>query len=354
MISNPNADWLAAWQRAQQTLASVYAPASPNPASGPAEAWQRLFEGWIAAVPSGAPSGDLGSRVGDELKRMVEQTMRFWSSAGAAGAAPFPTGAPTFDAKPFLDTVGALMPSFASIGGSANPDVATAWRALIDTWTRMPTFGLHREADERRQGLLAALNQLIERQGAFGAQLQRAAERGLAEFQKAVAERAVKNEPVTTPRALYDLYVDAFENGWQAIALEPAFGDTYAQQVNAELALRARFNAEVERMVAEFNLPTRTELDAAHAKVHALNQRVIALEHAVAMQRAPAPLPEPVKRGGVPPNPRREPPRKTSPASGKPASRMKPAARSGPNFGAALAAARAPLPRGSGTKGAGR
>src|SRR5690606_9996916 len=69
---------------------------------------------------------------------------------------------------------------------------------------------------------------------------------------------------IETPRALFDLWIDAAEEAYAEIALSPEFRRAYADLVDAQMRVRAGLQGQVEQVCATLGMPTRTEVDAAH------------------------------------------------------------------------------------------
>jgi hypothetical protein len=92
-------------------------------------------------------------------------------------------------------------------------------------------------------------------------------------------------------RALYDLYVDAAEEGYAEVALSDEFREVYGALVNSQMRVRQRVQDEIERSAASLGIPGRTELDSVHKRLHDLRRRVADLEEKLAAQATVAPSP---------------------------------------------------------------
>ncbi len=75
-------------------------------------------------------------------------------------------------------------------------------------------------------------------------------------------------------RALYDLWVDAAEEAYAEIALSDEFRKVYGDVVNSQMRVRQAIQQEVERMSTDFGMPTRSELNSVHKRLHELRREV--------------------------------------------------------------------------------
>lgn len=203
-----------------------------------------------------------------------------WKQAlGAAGTNPFPEMLRSMrgkglagleqwveDASPWLDAV----------------------RGEGMAWLRLPTFGAGREHQERLQRLAQAALEYEHAKGGYDALMLKASQRAFAIFEDRLAAHAEPGRQIETPRALFDLWVDAAEEAYAEIALSPGFRQAYAELVNAQMRLRAAMQQQVEQLCSTLGMPTRTEVDAAHRKIVDLERALRQLRDAVDGGRSPA------------------------------------------------------------------
>lgn len=182
--------------------------------------------------------------------------------------------------KPWLDAAGASQ----AMGGGR------------DAFS-LPTFGLTREHQERWQHLGRALADHQRSQQDYQTLLMQASTSAFGIFERKLAARDPAT-PIETPRALFDLWIDAAEEAYADVALSPAFRKAYADMVAGQMRLRQAVQREVEQACRVLDLPTRTELDGAHRKIADLERalrrmrdRLDAIEgagaHATATSTAP-------------------------------------------------------------------
>ena len=265
--------------------------AAPGSGQAGAHAWQEAID-WWTRYAHGNRSG-----VNDALERFNSQARdwyghmqqvaaqfagrdqvagdiaRAWKEAlGASGANPFPEMLRSMrgrglagldqwveDAAPWLDAV----------------------RGEGMSWLRMPAFGAGREHQERLQALAQALVEYDEANSAYSALMLKASQRAFILFEDKLAAREEPGRQIETPRALFDLWIDAAEEAYAEIALSPEFRRAYADLVDAQMRVRAGLQGQVEQVCATLGMPTRTEVDAAHRKIVELERALRRLRDAV-------------------------------------------------------------------------
>lgn len=162
-------------------------------------------------------------------------------------------------------------PLLTQLQGGASPQ---AWREQAAAALRLPTFGLAREHQERWQALAQALLDYQQASAAFSDVLAQVGVRAFERFESRLEERAEPGRQLDSARALFDLWIDAAEDAWQQIALTEPFRDAYGTLANAQMRLRAAVQTEIEHIGDLFGLPSRTEMDASHRKVAALEREL--------------------------------------------------------------------------------
>ncbi|MBB5206931.1 class III poly(R)-hydroxyalkanoic acid synthase subunit PhaE [Chiayiivirga flava] len=162
-------------------------------------------------------------------------------------------------------------PLLAQLQGGASPQ---AWREQAEAALRLPTFGLAREHQERWQALAQALLDHQQASAAFSEMLAQVGKRAFERFESKLEERAEPGRQLDSARALFDLWIDAAEDAWQQIALTDEFRAAYGSLANSQMRLRAAVQTEIEHIGNLFGLPSRTEMDASHRKVAALEREL--------------------------------------------------------------------------------
>jgi polyhydroxyalkanoate synthase subunit PhaE len=160
--------------------------------------------------------------------------------------------------------------------------------------SNMPAFGMGREHQERMQALQKSLTGYQQAMQGYNAQLMECGQRAFAKFEDKLAERSEPGRQIDSARALFDLWIDAAEEAWGEIAMTAEFRTAYGSLVNAQSRVRAGVQDQVERLTGMFGMPSRTEVNSSHKKVHqlerelrALKQRLAALESSSAKVASP-------------------------------------------------------------------
>ena len=152
----------------------------------------------------------------------------------------------------------------------------------------VPAFGFAREHQQRAQQLTRNLLDYREQMQRYNLLLARAGKLGAAKFETKLAERTEPGRQVESLRALYDLWVDAAEEGFQEVALSPEWREVYGALVNAQMRVRAGVQQQVENAARELGMPTRSEVDTLGKRLHDLRRQVRQLESRLAAADGPA------------------------------------------------------------------
>lgn len=146
------------------------------------------------------------------------------------------------------------------------------WRRESAPWLDMPTFGLGRNQQSRWQTLAKAQQEYQSHGQAYAEQLKSALERAFELFEGKLAEHEQVGTQLKSVRALFDLWIEAAEEGYAAVALSEEFRQVYGAFANAHLRLRAALQREVEQICEHLGMPTRSEMDSAHRRIAELER----------------------------------------------------------------------------------
>ena len=264
---------------------------TPGSGQAGAHAWQDAIDWWTRYAHGGRSGINdalerFNSQARDWYGHMQQVAAQFagrdhtpgdiaqaWKQAlGATGANPFPEMLRSMrgqglggldqwveDASPWLDAV----------------------RGEGMSWLRMPAFGVGREHQERQQQLVQSLLEYEEANSAYNALMLKATQQAFTIFEDKLAAHEEPGRQIETPRALFDLWIDAAEEAYAEIALSQEFRQVYGQLVDAQMRLRAGVQQQVEQVCSTLGMPTRTEVDAAHRKIVDLERALRRLRDAV-------------------------------------------------------------------------
>ena len=162
---------------------------------------------------------------------------------------------------------------------------APALSGLRETLS-VPGIGLAREHQERAQKQARDVLDYQQQMQRYNQLLARAGRLGTEKFEAKLAERSEPGRQVESLRALYDLWVDAAEEGFQEVALSDEWREVYGALVDAQMRVRAGTQQQVEQVSRELGMPTRSEINTLGQRLHDLRRQVRQLE-----ARLSAPLP---------------------------------------------------------------
>lgn len=138
----------------------------------------------------------------------------------------------------------------------------------------IPAFGYLREHQEHYQKMAQAWMDYQEALGRYNALILKSSQRSFDILENKLAERAEPGRQLDSMRALYDLWVDAAEEAYAEIALSDEFREVYGAVVNAQMGVRSQIQQEVERISVNFGVPTRTELNSVHQRLHEIRREI--------------------------------------------------------------------------------
>lgn len=289
-----NPDWVTQWQ----ALARPYMDAWKNAAQGGAPApaappsLQDGFEQWARLFSTGGGQSETIERVIDSAKNYATFMQSTLASMANAQNGALPSWSDAMrQAMPGANTamfehpaVRAWRDMTAGQGGSNGfAQVFNALDALrvpppdgsdLKAMLNLPAFGVMREHQEHAQKTALAWLDYQDQVGRYNGLMMDAAQRGFAHFESKLAEREQPGRQIESLRALYDLWVDAAEEGYAEVALSPKFRETYGALVNAQMRVRAQIQQEVERLSVDLGIPTRSEINSIGQRLQALRREV--------------------------------------------------------------------------------
>lgn len=328
-MSDPKAAWLPDWQSMQKQFFSAWTDAARGGAV-PSLPVHEGFDVWLKLF-GGRDSGN------ETLDRVVGSAKQFADfMQGVIGQLA--------TTRPELGTPAALRESLEkALGGfsvqknplidalrSVTGEGAKGFEEMFGEWMKvagplkadarsfmsLPAFGYNRESQERQQAMLRAFADYQEQNNRYNALMFKASRLGLDRFESKLAERSEPGREISSLRGLYDVFVDAAEEGYAEIALSAEFREVYGELVNAQMRVRQAVQGEVERATGALGMPGRSELDTVHKRNHDLRRRVAELEERLARLEGASLAPTPAAA--------------ETPAAPQPAPRAKPAAKAAP------------------------
>ncbi len=303
-MSDPNNPWMPDWQSMQKQLFSAWTDAarggagmpmggmggmggfgSPQPIPEGFDAWMKLMGGnqsgnqTLDKVVGSAKQfadfmqGVVGQLATNPAEAMTPAAMRAGMEKALGGFSKQHN--PVLAAFEGLTAQGSqgVDDLYREFMKAAQPMMAEAKGQMS-----MPAFGMQREQQERQQALLRGMTEYGEKNGRFQALLYKASRLGLAKFESNLEERTEPGRQITSMRGLYDVFVDASEEGYAEIALSDEFREAYGEMVNAQMRVRQLVQGEVERSSAALGMPSRSELDTVHKRMHEMRRQLADLQ----------------------------------------------------------------------------
>lgn len=286
-------DWAGDWQALQNQYWSAWQDATRNAAGATvpdaSAPWQEGMEQWSRLF------GDAGKQ-NETLERMLNgaksYTALMQSMIGAAAGQPGGAGPklwtealrkgfdlPGMDALLQGNPLAKMLRDIGGPGAQGIDQLSASFAPFLQqaksegmSWLNAPAFGYAREHQEHLQKTAVAFVEFQEAVKKYNALILKASQRSFEVFEDKLAEREGPGRQIETPRALYDLWVDAAEDAYAQIALSDEFRAVYGEVVNAQMRVRAQVQAEVERINTDLGMPTRTELNSVHKRMHELRR----------------------------------------------------------------------------------
>jgi class III poly(R)-hydroxyalkanoic acid synthase PhaE subunit len=307
-------DWMKDWQSMQKQYWTAWTdatrgvkPQMPDPATP----WHEGFEQWARMFSSAGSQSETLDRLMSSAKNY---SALMQSMVGAAAGKPVGEGAQAWAdalrqgfnipgaeawlqhnplAQMLRSIRGPGVQGFDQLAQTFAPFLAQAKQEGM-SWLHAPAFGYLREHQEHYQKMAAAFVEYQDAIGRYNELILKASQRSFEIFQDKLAAREEPGRQIESPRALYDLWVDAAEEAYQEVALSDEFRKVYGEVVNAQMRVRSQIQQEVERIGVDLAMPTRTELNSVHKRLHELrraarggnDKRVDELQREVADLRA--------------------------------------------------------------------
>ncbi len=307
--AKPSGDWMGEWRELQarfweslrRLAAAETTSAEGQGESAPDVPWHEGLELWTRLF---RPREEVGATVERTLARARQ--LLAWMQKAAERAAGHGGVLPSGEelAELMRELAQAAVPDpfawFSAWSVDRLGDLERMWQPLASLagglWSSQRTdlerllqvqpLGLLREHQERRQAIARAMVALTEADARYRALLARALQRGIERFEEKLAARGENGTPVRSARELFDLWIDAGEEGFLEIASGEEFRRVYGELVNAQFRLRRLFQAELELACRALGMPTRSELDGVLRKLKELRATDARLEARVAALEA--------------------------------------------------------------------
>lgn len=282
-----------AWQKAAGSTGMGAAGATADPSA----AFRQGVELW-SSLARQAGAGPVAGDINDAVERFASQggpwlgmmqklAGQFGGTQGSAAdiAKGWQSMVESLGANPLNDMLkhlpGGGANDFSRWMADAGPMLGLLNQQMPD-WTQQPAFGFAREHQERWQRLGLAMRDSQAAQQAYDKLMLDALRDAFPIFEQKLAEHSEPGRQLDSARALFDLWIDAAEEAYAAMALSDPFRHAYAKMVNAQMRLRQALQGELALACRAVGMPTRVEVDAGHQRLHALEREVRRLRRELA------------------------------------------------------------------------
>jgi class III poly(R)-hydroxyalkanoic acid synthase PhaE subunit len=310
-------DWSSDWQALQRQYWSAWSDLTRNQAGSTPDAstpWHEGLEQWSRMFGSAGKQSEAAERLMSSAKdylNLMQSMMAFASGKGAAAAGPSAwldalrggmnvpgfdpamfAKMPAFDASAFSNMPGfdaALLNNplakalreisgqgvkgFQQLAEGAAPMLQQMQQEGL-SWLKAPAFGYAREHQEHYQKMGLAFADFSEAVKKYNALIMKSSQHSFELLENKLAERSEPGRQIDSVRALYDLWVDAAEEAYAEVALSDEFRQVYGDVVNAQMRVRSQLQQEVERIGVDLGMPTRSELNSVHKRLHDLRREL--------------------------------------------------------------------------------
>ncbi len=199
-----------------------------------------------------------------------------------------PPHQPDFSAL-FEKMTAPFMATMAQASASQNADLSKMTAAWIDAqrqhWQSagdafspfgqmadMPGLGYFRERHEDFARFYKAWQAHDNAQQKYNAEMTRLMLDALAQFEAALANPHDHQQAFASLKDVYARWVNIAEEAYARFAASPAHAQIYGELVNTLAQLRHEMNVMSDQWAARLNLPTRTEIDSLHERMHDLRR----------------------------------------------------------------------------------
>ncbi|HUA80097.1 MAG TPA: poly(R)-hydroxyalkanoic acid synthase subunit PhaE [Dyella sp.] len=140
--------------------------------------------------------------------------------------------------------------------------------------SQMATFGITREVQLDQQALTAAMQQYAQINARYQGLLQKVNTQGIARLQEMLSQQAETGTQVQSLKALYDLWVDAMEEAYAAMAMSDEYREVFGALANAQMHVRKLQQEQTEHMCRELGIPTRSEVDSLGKRLQEIRRQL--------------------------------------------------------------------------------
>lgn len=274
---NPWASALDQWWKAASPMADTSAPMLQD-------FFEKLVgmgKSYFTMAQRVAGKADDARSTGDAVSDWLDQirdACNAWGASLNASQNPQVRDFMSFWSMP-MDTWQRTVSSFSPMPGDfmkAFPEGADAMagdmREHMDRFLSMPGVGYSRESQEQYQQLTRMVLDYQRAMQDYAIALSKVGVKSTDRFQEKLNEATANDEPITSLRDFYNLWVDACEEVYGEYAMSAEYSEMYGEMVNALMEVKHHGSLLVDEMLESMNMPTHREINTLHQRLHEMRR----------------------------------------------------------------------------------
>jgi class III poly(R)-hydroxyalkanoic acid synthase PhaE subunit len=212
-----------------------------------------------------------------------------WDAATRAQSAPDPAG----KTRAFNDALAKLQQDLQSawVSNLTAEHAFGPWGAAFQRGLanfEWPALGVTRERQQAMQRLARLTTQYWQAQMRLAGQWGEVVRDALTLMGERFAAKLAAGETFTSPKHLYDLWIECGEAAFARMAHSAEYAHTQGELTNALSQLRSEQRKLAESVARELDLPTREEVNSVHRRLKEMKAQLRALETQIEREARPA------------------------------------------------------------------
>ena len=323
MSEKATTDWLQAWTDVQRksweswSNAAQQAMSANNAPLDPLKFWQdNLTRLWSAAGNASQAATDSAKRMADQAASFngftgdffrAFQTIQAAQQAGGdwlsllngaldqlkRGFSAATSGGPFDAANSYMALWALPLDNLRRVASFSSPapgemlhvfkeedvrQITDAVRGRMERFLSIPALGYTREWQEQAQNGARYMMDYQHVMSRYTALLNKVGMRSIDLLRDKLVALGQEGKTIDTLRGLYDLWVDCSEDAYAEFAFSEDYRNINAELVDALMRVKHHGQVMAEEMLGALNMPSRRELDTAHARIQDLKRQVMALK----------------------------------------------------------------------------
>ncbi|MGH8498169.1 MAG: poly(R)-hydroxyalkanoic acid synthase subunit PhaE [Methylococcales bacterium] len=152
--------------------------------------------------------------------------------------------------------------------GDWMPDFIKQFQDASKQILSMPALGQSREKQEQLQKLATEISQFQTSCAKFSEVQTKIHNLSVDLLQKKVIQKFNNQDYPESYRAIYDLWVDCYEEVYAEAVMQPEYNEAYSQMVNCLMSVTLTYRELQDDLLETCGLPSRKELDTLYRRFH--------------------------------------------------------------------------------------